>query len=152
MPPPHNSQPPNPYRSAAALAGGLMVLVFLGCMSISIGGPSDVRPGDAECFVQEGKVHLLPNGSELVYYPIPFAHTPNLELCGGFFENEWNLVEQQEDHFRIASTSKSATGTWVSWKARGLKATQAAPAVPPPVPPPSPETLPAAPVPLPSNP
>ena len=129
-----------------------MVLVILGCMSISIGGFSSVHSDDPELLVQEGKVHLSPNGSETVYYPIPYAHIPNLELSGGIIENEWILVDQQEDHFRIESTRKNGIGTWVCWKARGLKMAPVNPVAPPPVPPPSSEPLPSAPVPLPARP
>ncbi|HEY7157155.1 MAG TPA: hypothetical protein VH575_24590, partial [Gemmataceae bacterium] len=87
-------------RSVGALAGVVIVLIILGCMSLSFGGLSigcKTEPDGTVC--QEGKVNLH-QGQELdVYYPVPYTSPPNLELSGD--ADKCEIVEQKADHFRI---------------------------------------------------
>jgi len=135
-------------RKSGALAGGGSVLIFLGCMSFSIGGRNYEAPSSDSCcedlLTQKGQFYLNSHMTEDVYYPVPFAHVPNLEFTN---KDDCVLVEQKEDHFRIRN------GSWetvrVKWKARGIRVPAVAP-----VPPPGPgsvlpPTLPAEPVPVP---
>src|SRR5262249_4362379 len=70
-------------RWVGALAGGMILSIFLGCMSLSI-GEKTYKSGCAEVtadniLVQTGETHLKSCGELDVFYPIPYAHTPNLE-------------------------------------------------------------------------
>jgi hypothetical protein len=124
-----------------SLLAGLVILtlaIFLGCMSLSIGGRtyeagSNDLTSEAEMLVQGGDVRVRPHGEQTVYYPIPYAHAPNLNL--GEEADDCTILEQKEDCFRVRNTSFFAAT--IHWKARGMK-------VPPPAPP---EALPAAPIP-----
>jgi hypothetical protein len=137
------------FRTMGALAGGVSVLIFLGCMSFSIGGRNYEAPStDSRCedlLTQKGQCPLKAHMEEVVYYPVPFGHVPNLELTNT--DDACVVVEQKEDHFRVRN------GSWdtvrVKWKARGIRV----PAVAAPVPPPEPgpllsPNLPAEPVPV----
>jgi hypothetical protein len=50
-----------------------------------------------------------------VYYPIPFASPPNLQLAGD--TNDFELVEQQADHFTVRR--RTAAPPTVHWRAEG---------------------------------
>jgi hypothetical protein len=133
---------------AAALAG--LVVIFLGCMSLSIGERKVVEKiVPAECteegvLCQEGKVTFQRGSSQVVYYPIPYASPPNLEINqdGPFcFSDDVILVEQKDDHF-IVRTNSSGSPVTVRWRARGLRRPAA------PVPTPAGPALPPRPVPV----
>jgi hypothetical protein len=139
-------------RQMGALAGAILILIFLGCMSLSFGGLSigcKTEPDGTVC--QEGKVSLH-KGHELdVYYPVPYASPPNLELTGDCDKCE--IMEQKADHFRIrCNDSCDATP---NWQARGVRrpppeitpTVVVTPPAPPPAPPPPSNS---APVPLPA--
>jgi hypothetical protein len=132
-------------RRAAVLAAAVTVLIFLGCMSLSIGGRNyEGQPGghtDGDVFIQKGTVHVKGRCEQDVYYPVPYAHTPNLEL--GEDIDQYHLVEQKEDHFRVWNPGPG-TAT-VKWKARGVR-------VPPPAPVPPPVVVPEQAAPLPPEP
>ena len=120
-------------RPVGILAGSITLLIFLGCMSLSIGCRTE--PDSTTC--QEGKVSLR-KGQELdVYYPIPYASPPNLEI--NWDADECEIIEQKADHFRIRC--KRQCEATPHWKARGLKCpppgTTPTVIVAPPAPPPS---------------
>jgi hypothetical protein len=122
-------------RPAAAISAALSVGIFLGCMSISIGCRTAEEakpcPDDSSVLAQEGKVRSvhLASADQTIYYPIPYAAPPNLELHDP--HGIYTVVEQKETHFRVR-VSHTVGSTWdgdsVTWKARGVRC-------PPPAPP-----------------
>ncbi|HTU18773.1 MAG TPA: hypothetical protein VMG10_11990 [Gemmataceae bacterium] len=104
---------------------------------------------------QEGKVKLRPGQEFEVFYPIPYASPPNLEISGDTESCE--IIEQKADHFHIRY--KGTLFANPCWKARGVKCLPppgAAPTVvvtppasPPPPPPPA-TNGPAVPLPAPT--
>ena len=140
-------------RPVGALAGGTLVLIFLGCMSLSFGGLSIGCRTEADGTVcQEGKFELNPGSPLDVYYPAPYTSPPNLELRGDTEHCE--IVEQDADHFRVQTRGQAKLD--LHWKARGQRGAVVlppsklmTPSPPPAVPPPK-EGEPAAPVPLPA--
>jgi hypothetical protein len=98
-----------------AVAGALFVLILIGCMNFAIGNRT-IEDGNG-VLVQEGDVHLTKDGEEDVYYPIPYASVPNLEVNDSFAH--FKIIEQKEDHFRIRNTSFIAED--VHWHARGVR-------------------------------
>ncbi len=134
-------------RPVGAVAAAAVVLIILGCMSLSFGGLSigcHSEPDGTLC--QEGDLKLLQGQDQEIYYPIPYVSPPNLELSGDVDHCE--IVEQKPDHFRIRNP-KGATSC-PHWRARGLRA-----AVPPPAvfvaPPPAASSGPPADVPPPTS-
>jgi hypothetical protein len=112
-------------REVGLLATGLVVLIFLGCMSLSFGERSAEAPApDCGPLVQKGEV-TVPAGTEQdVYYPIPFASPPNLTIRDMI--EECVVVDQKPDHFRIRNERKLGVSVCghvaVQWTARGLRA------------------------------
>ncbi len=132
-------------RPVTIVAAIVLLLVLLGCMSISIGKFSGTGSGctnEADgIFCQEGEVTVPAQQVREVFYPAAYVHAPNLEVNDTF--HDCVVVAQREDSFSVRNDA--GHGVTVSWKARGVRA--ATIAVPPPAPPP--EThLPAAPVPV----
>jgi hypothetical protein len=116
-------------HALAAICGIVLAVVVMGCMSISIGKFAATAVEAEEPFCQEGECSLA--GCERdVYYPIPFAHPPNLEVTG--LSGQYELLEQREDHFRIRGGSMPGTPT-LQWKAKGVRAARATPCSPSPV-------------------
>jgi hypothetical protein len=112
-------------RPSAILAAVLALLIVAGCMSLNIGGNSD----ENGALVQTGTVSVPANAELEVYYPVPYAGPPNLEI------EDWHqdcvITEQKDNHFRIRNNH----GSWsrnVSWKARGLRVPPAVIVNPPP--------------------
>ena len=71
-------------RPSAAIAAAVTALIFLGCMSLNLGGRTYEShtcdsPGEDGLFLQQGEVQLKGKGQQDVYYPVPFAHPPNLQ-------------------------------------------------------------------------
>lgn len=122
-------------RPVGVVAGALMLLIFLGCMSLSIKIGCKPEPDGTTC--QEGKVYLRQGQEVDVYYPVPYASPPNLELSGD--SDNCEIIEQKADYFHIRY--KGSIYAKPHWKARGQKCLPpgVAPAVivPPPSPPPS---------------
>jgi hypothetical protein len=112
-------------RIAATMAAVTLVLIVLGCMSFSIGGKTVIRTPDDNPFEQSGAIELRPGAEQDVYYAIPYASTPNLEIDSTFDDVE--LVDQHADHFRVRNTSNGLLSRTVEWKARGVKGAPPAP-------------------------
>jgi hypothetical protein len=105
---------------AAALA--LVFLGFgLGCMSLSIGGKSEVVSHDDVAGLERGNVHIGPGQEQTVYYPAPYMSPPNLEFEDTAVTAKCQIVEQRPDGFRVRNMG--ATPVDISWKTRGVKAT-----------------------------
>jgi hypothetical protein len=113
-------------RPVGALAAAVLVLIILGCMSLSFGGLSiGCRSEPDGTLCQEGDVKLLAGQDQEIFYPIPYVSPPNLELSGDVDHCE--IIEQKPDHFRIRNP-KGATSC-PHWRARGLRASVPPPAV-----------------------
>jgi hypothetical protein len=101
------------YRRITAALSTLLTLILLGCMCPVIVGER-FKKKDDETLCQTGEVRLS-SGEQDVYYPVPFASTPNLELDPGMFVQ---ILDQKPDHFRIGSSVSLGN---VDWKARGIR-------------------------------
>jgi hypothetical protein len=118
-----------------ATAAALMLTIIMGCMSLQIG----CKTGPDGTICQEGKVSLEGHQELDVYYPVPYASPPNLEIEG---DSGFDIIEQKADHFRLRCKVLHIGGdgrTHWNWKARGPKCSPgAAPTVivTPPAPPP----------------
>lgn len=137
-------------RIGAATAVVAILFIILGCMSLTIGGRTEVvqhEENDGGVLTQTGEA-IIAGDSELdVYYPIPYPNIPNLVLTHYKLLNEPRLVAQKEDHFRVRNPDGSALN--LKWTAKGMKPPTpvlVAPVNPPP-PPPPPELPPPAPIP-----
>lgn len=125
------------YRCFAAAAFVLTAFIMLGCMSFSLGGRTyQTHNYDTHCengiCSEEGKTCLKSGSVQDIYYPFPYAHTPNLEITN--HHDECVIVEQKEDHFRLSNQGPHMIH--VHWHARGVRVV--APTAPPPTgPPPS---------------
>src|SRR5262249_18363925 len=68
-------------------------------------------------FAQEGTANV-PRSSELdIYYPVPYAATPNLNFDN--LPSGCEVVDQKENHFRVRNTANKSLA--VNWKARGMR-------------------------------
>ena len=67
---------------------------------------------------QDGKVTVGGHGEREVFYAVPFAGPPNLELHG-FDENAVIFKEQKADHFTLQN--KGPFQQEVRWKADGIR-------------------------------
>jgi hypothetical protein len=132
------AKPPLFLRLAGILSGLSLLALFLGCMSLSIGGGNC----DADVLDQSGKVCLKRGEVQDVYYPIPYASPPNLEL-DWMDADACEILDQKADHFRIV-INKGSCPFGVTWKARGVKAPVIVPAAASPCPPVSEAPPPAA--------
>src|SRR5262245_10664462 len=100
-------------------------------MSIQIGGKSFHGATEEGLLVQEGEVTLPPGATLDVFYPIPYASTPNLEQA--CHVSDCIVTDQHPDHFR--ATNQSASARTLSWKARGIRGLPPPPPAPVAVPP-----------------
>jgi hypothetical protein len=115
---------PDPRLRLASLAALVTsTLIILGCMSFSLGGrtyqcqSTACHLADDGLWTEKGETHLKVHGEQDVYYPVPFATTPNVELTSDF--EHCAIVEQKPDHFRIRNTSGSVVTA--NWQARGVR-------------------------------
>ena len=123
-------------RAAGAVAACLSAVIAFGCMGIAIGNRTAEEtkaccsPGvdDSGALMQEGKIHIRPGSEKLIYYPIPYASPPNLEIedtC-----DYCDVIEEKENCFRVRFHDNfTTTQQTLCWKARGVRCP------PPPVPP-----------------
>jgi hypothetical protein len=103
-------------RPVGVLAGAALLLIFLGCMSLSIG----CKPDGDGTICQEGKVCLQGEEERDVYYPVPYASPPNLEISDG---GSWyEIIEQKADHFRIRSGGAAHSDRHSAWASDGAAA------------------------------
>ena len=110
-------------RKVGVLAAGLVVLIFLGCMSLSFGERAPEAAPDCSPLVQKGEVTVPVGAEQDVYYPIPYASPPNLTIHEPFLDCV--IVDQKPDHFRIRNERKGILlggCPAVEWTARGLRA------------------------------
>src|SRR5262249_43652004 len=118
-------------RVVGAVALAALAVAFLGCMSLSVGDAEKVviekRPatteGDDGVLQQRGSLPALrPGVEQKVYYPVPYASPPNLQIS---HDHYFVVVEQQADHFvvRQADDVKSVDLHFEvpAWVARGVR-------------------------------
>ena len=118
-------------------------LLATGCVCLSFGG-CDHAEADG-VLAQTGKVTCKYESQVTVYYPVPYASPPNLEIHD--LARNFSLLEQRADCFRIVQVSPGLPN--VEWTARGMRAPAAiAPTVPDPVPCVPPATVPQEPLPV----
>jgi hypothetical protein len=116
----------------AALASLLLLITFLGCMSLQVGGDHRPMEIDSEEGVvrQSGTVTLRGDQPQTVYYPIPYISPPNLTIKDEWPHERWQLVDQKADHFSIRREPLSlGPPLEITWTAKGLKGPPAAPVV-----------------------
>ena len=102
---------------ALALCGIVAFLGFsLGCLSLNIGGRTEVAP-PAEAGATTGRVTIPAGQSQDVFYPHPYAATPNLVVEGG--QNTCTIEDQLPNRFRVHNPGPFARE--ITWKARGEK-------------------------------
>jgi hypothetical protein len=112
-------------RKVGVRLGALLILIFLGCMSLQIGGKTVVSP-DESLLEQEGCLDINAN-EQTVYYPIPYQCPPNLEIKADL--TVYTLVEQRADRFIIRFSGLRVQKA--GWKAKGVRASTLSP--PPPL-------------------
>lgn len=131
------------------IAASLMLAIFMGCMSLSIGNRTvEAPPCEEGVLCQQGEVHLPANSSQFIHYPLPYPRKPNIEIDSLF--DDCQIVEEHEDGFLLRNPN-CLTRT-VKWKARGAKC-DSPPVIPsaPPPPLPVPATTPTLPAPTPER-
>lgn len=126
------NRPSSLVRFCTLLGSAFGLAVALGCMSISIGKFATAITDDTGALCQSDEVTMPPGTEREIYYPIPYAQPPHLEVGNTPF-NDIVLMEQKETHFRVRNGSAFAKG--VAWKARGVRAGSL---TPPPLPAPPP--------------
>ena len=117
-PVPNNSPAARRWIAASALA--ILLVIFLGCVSINIGWPLG-ESGTEDVLVQKGTLHPSDFDQD-VFYPIPYASPPNLTIDEPFHRDVL-IVEQEADHFRVRYTKDKPLAIFgVEWTARGTRA------------------------------
>jgi hypothetical protein len=118
------------FPNLARLVVLLLPTVTTGCICLAFGGRE--QRDSEEPFTQNGKV-MVQQGQELdVYYPVPYASPPNLQIDDTL--NVHVIVDQQADHFRLRNAGFAKASAWpgVEWTARGMRAPTPSPATPAP--------------------
>jgi hypothetical protein len=114
------------------LAAICLPLMSTGCLCLSFGGCESCGAGDHPesngVLTQKGGLPSSNGGPVTVYYPVPYASPPNLELHDQL--NKCRIVEQRADGF-VVQDGQGLLG--VSWTARGVKGPPSTPGTPTPV-------------------
>jgi hypothetical protein len=136
-------------RPLAVVAGVVLVLVVLGCMSYSsyhlteedratdVVKPAEgITPRPDGVTEQCGECRVAPHEALTVYYPVPFTSIPNLETHAkdDFFGNVRvaKLVKQEAASFEVKNPLSEVM--LVRWSARGRLVPAPLPsALPPPI-------------------
>jgi hypothetical protein len=124
---------PSRLWTAAAFAVAGTALTFLGCVSFPLDGPSVSESASARAvLMQEGEVVVPARSEQVVYYPVPYASPPNLELDADLADlfRRCEVVEQRPDRFRVRNPTLFPHT--IGWTARGVRC---APAFVAPLPP-----------------
>src|SRR3954452_8045487 len=86
-------------RPAGAAATLLTMLIIFGCMTHNHYHTTEGVSAIDGTLTQAGEVSVSGGSEQVIFYPVPFASPPNLELGR---DQEWcKLVEQRADGFRI---------------------------------------------------
>jgi len=96
-------------------------LLSMGCLSLNFGNWTSHNNEDPSVLSQTGSARVTKGQIADIYYPVPYASAPNVELDDMF--HNYEIVEQKADHFRVRNNS----GSWdVKWTARGMRVAQPA--------------------------
>ncbi|CAN5570456.1 hypothetical protein BH10PLA2_BH10PLA2_39330 [soil metagenome] len=117
---------------------GILCLPLLstGCICLSFGGWGGHETGehcdgdhpDTNGAVTQKGTLTSGNGEPVtVYYPVPFASPPNLEIRDQF--NKCRIIEQRADSFKVVQDGPIPPS--VHWTARGVTTSVAAPGITP---------------------
>ncbi len=68
--------------------------------------------------VQEGSITLKPHEQLEIFYPVPFAQTPKLELDQS--SDRVELIAQKDDRFGVRNTDLKESRK-ITWRAQGLR-------------------------------
>jgi hypothetical protein len=110
-------------------------LLSTGCICLSFGGwghdsgeQCESKHHDSDGAVTQKGSLTFGNGEPVtVYYPVPFASPPNLEIRDQF--NKCRIIDQRADCFRIVQDGPSVPS--VHWTARGITTPASTPSVTP---------------------
>lgn len=105
------------WRRAALVTGAFAVLSMLSCMSFNIGGKVYECKTEDGLLIQQGQARVPAGVEQDVYYPVPYASTPNLETSDCW--SSTIVVMQCPTHFRVRNTSDSVER--VEWTVRGVR-------------------------------
>jgi hypothetical protein len=118
-------------------------LLATGCIALSFGGCEHAEASGV--LTQSGKVTCKCESQVTVYYPVPYASPPNLEIHDQ--ARNFSLLEQRADCFRIVQVSPGLPN--VDWTARGVRSPATiAPSTSDPAPSVPPATVPQEPLPV----
>jgi hypothetical protein len=100
----------------------ILAILFLGCMSFTIGGRTYEHDAYTNCYedglyVQRGKIRIPANSEQDVYYPVAYEHPPNVVLEDD--HDDCAVIDQQADHFRVRNNGLFRET--LSWCARGTR-------------------------------
>jgi hypothetical protein len=104
---------PKVISRAATLAGAVMLVIVVGCVSAPWrkGAPLE----------QKGEVRLARDGEQVVKFPMAFAATPEIETTDDWVSAA-KIVEKSPTQFRIRNTADQVI--YVNWTARGERPAQ----------------------------
>jgi hypothetical protein len=123
-----------------AAAACVVLVIVMGCMSLSIGNRTvEAPPNEEGMLCQQGEAHVPANSAQFIRYPLPYPRKPNVEISCTF--DDCLIAEEHEDGFLLRNPN--CLSRTVTWKARGIKCETppATPIAPPPptLPAPTPE-------------
>jgi hypothetical protein len=104
---------------AALVAAVVATLISVGVnlLMAKLGG------GQGDRLVQEGKVIVGVQGEQQVFYPIPYAAPPNLQLGAGPADmHSVKITEQKPDHFKVMPVGGINAPREYRWRAEGIRA------------------------------
>lgn len=106
-------------------------LLTTGCLCLSFGGGCEGCGGgehteSSGVLTQKGSLPKASGEPVTVYYPVPYASPPNLELRDPL--NKCRIIDQRADSFRIVQDGPGMPD--VNWTARGVKSTSPAASLP----------------------
>lgn len=107
-------------------------LLATGCFCLNIGGCGCDHAEPNGVLAQKGKFAGANGGPMTIYYPVPYASPPNLELHDPF--HNYTIVDQRADSFRIVQDQIHvgpggiASDASVEWTARGVRSPATLPA------------------------
>jgi hypothetical protein len=128
-------------RFVVICAATLCVALVSGCMNICVDRSWCVSD---EALCKQNGSFTLKGGEELdVYYPLPYSSPPNVTVKATFHEDNFALIGQYPDHFRVKNTGHF--GREMTWESKGLRLSS--PPLTLPVTPPPAGGLPSEPVP-----
>jgi hypothetical protein len=116
-------------KTAACVTACAGAIIVVGCMNISLGGHSaavSVPLGEEQgTFEQTGRLPVRTGPDPVcVYYAVPFAAPPNLEIEDPSGQSE--IVDQKENCFKVRfHANVTSSPQTLAWKARGSRASQA---------------------------